>query len=122
MKREDLRFMNYTPHEITIVDVNGKRFDIVSHGTARVVTPELYDLPIGDIPVIKMQGRGIVVGLPGPMEGIAYLVSREVLNHLDVAGRTDVFSPATRSRHNPFYDGNGRVVGVTRLLSAFDAD
>jgi len=117
MKREDLRLINLTPHEVTIVDAKHRRFDIVSHGVARVVMLEGDDEPIGDIPVLS-SCRGEIIGLPDPVKGIAYLVSREVLNHPEVSGRKDVFAPATRPRHNPFYDEFRRIIGVTRLMSA----
>lgn len=113
-----LRIINLTPHEITIVDANGRRLDIVSHGAARAVITEFECPPLGDIPVISSPVVGELIGMPGPMEGIVFIVSREVLNHPDVAGRDDVFAPATRPRHGPFHDQMGRVIGVTRLVQA----
>jgi hypothetical protein len=110
--------MNLTPHEVTIVDSKQRRYDIVSHGLARVTVSEENEEPIGDIPVIVTRDEGIVVGLPEPVSGIAFLVSREVLRHPDVVGRKDVFAPATRPRHNPFYDEHRRIIGVTRLIAA----
>jgi hypothetical protein len=121
MSRESVRLINLTPHEVTIVDSKNKRHDIVSHGVARIFIMEHEDEPLGDIPVISVPSVGNLIGLPSPISGIAYIVSREVLNHPEVAGRKDVFSPATRPRHNPFHDENGRVCGVTRLISAPDS-
>jgi hypothetical protein len=112
------RFINMTPHEITIVDSKGRRFDIVSHGVARVVMTEEEHDPIGDIPVVSSPIVGDLIGLPDPTPGAIFIVSREVLNHEDVLGRADVFAPATRPRHSPFHDDFGRVVGVTRLVAA----
>jgi hypothetical protein len=122
MSREDIRFVNLTPHEITIVDTKNRRFDFVSHGVARVFLLERVGKPIGDIPVVTTPSIGNLIGLPNPTSGIAFIVSREVLNHPDVAGRTDVFAPATRPRHNPFHDANGKVIGVTRLVAAPDKE
>jgi hypothetical protein len=118
MSQEKFKFMNLTPHEITIVDSKGKRFDIVSHGVARTTILEEECESIGDIPVISSPSNGVLVGLPDPISGVIFIVSREVLAHPDVEGRKDVFAPATRPRHGPFHDEFGRVIGVTRLVAA----
>ena len=111
------KLVNLCPHEITIVDSKGKRIDIVSSGVARVTLYEKSMGFLGDIPIISCPRTGKLIGLPRPIDGIAYLVSHEVLEHPEVVGRSDVFSPATRQRHNPYRDEQGRVIGVCALIS-----
>jgi len=115
---KSFRFVNLTPHEITIVDANGNRLDIVSNGLARVKMLEGYDDPLGDIPVIRSPRIGALVGLPAPEDGNVFLVSNEVLAHPDTFGRRDVYAPATRRRHSPYRDDRGNVIGVCALISA----
>lgn len=112
------RFINLCPHEVTIIDARGRRFDIISSGVGWVTLFEKPNGFIGDIPVLSYPVSGKLVGLPPPQEGLAYIVSHEVLTHPEVFGRSDVFAPGTRQRHNPYRDEQGRVVGVCVLLSA----
>lgn len=86
----NLMLVNLTPHDITIVTDTGT-LSVLRDGTvARVsVTRELVSFVDG-VPVYRSV-CGPVVGLPGPAEGVAFVVSAMV--RLAVPHRKDVFSP-----------------------------
>jgi hypothetical protein len=113
-----MKFINLTPHTITIYDLHAEKTTLPSSGVARVETTEKTLEPINDIPIVSSPVQGPVIGLPEPSDGISYVVSSVVLNHPSVRGRKDVFGPGTGPKHAPLRDGENRIVGVTRLVAA----
>jgi hypothetical protein len=99
--------VNLTPHDITIVSENSP-VSVPRDGTvARVsVTRELVAFVDG-VPVYRSV-YGPVVGLPGPAEGVAFVVSAMV--RLAVPHRKDVFSPGELVR-----GADGQPVGCRGL-------
>ena len=112
-----MKFVNLTPHKITIFNLYAEKTTLPSSGVARVETTEETLEPIDNIPIVSSLVQGPVIGLPEPVDGIAYIVSSVVLNHPDVRGRKDVFGPGTGPKHAPLRDDENRIVGVTRLVA-----
>lgn len=132
------RRVNLTPHDVRIrlpywkdLDHNGNpapvRGDLVlpSEGVARVstVTTKTETLfvehteargGIAVIPTVRT-GYGAVVGLPDPVDGVAYVVSLLVLAALG-GTRADVLAPATGPEDGAIRDERGQVFAVTRLV------
>jgi hypothetical protein len=113
-----MKFINLTPHTITIFNLYVEKITLPSAGVARVETTEEALEPIEDIPIVSSPIQGPVIGLPEPVNGVAYIVSSIVLNHPSVHGRKDVFGPGTGPKHAPMRDDENRIVGVTRLVAA----
>lgn len=113
-----MKFVNLTPHTITIFDLYVEKITLPSEGVARVETTEREMDTIDNIPIVSAPIPGPVVGLPEPSDGVAYIVSLMVLQHPAVRGRTDVYAPATGPKHAAMRDEEGRIIGVTRLIAA----
>ena len=113
-----MKFINLTPHKITIFDLYVEKITLPSEGVARVETTEETLEPIDNIPIVSAPIQGPVIGLPEPTDGVSYVVSSIVLNHPSVRGRTDVFGPGTGPKHAAMRDEEGRIIGVTRLVAA----
>ena len=113
-----MKFINLTPHTVTVFDIYANKITLPSAGAARVETTEETLEPINDIPIVSAPIPGPVVGLPEPSDGVAYIVSLMVLQHPAVRGRTDVYAPATGPKHAAMRDEEGRIIGVTRLIAA----
>jgi hypothetical protein len=111
-----MNLVNLTPHDIAIRTETGT-ITIPSSGQARCVPGEMTveNLDGMPCPVARYGDLGPVLGLPGPIDGVAFIVSAVVLAHPSVAGRTDVFAPGTGPADGAIRDG-GRVVAVTRLV------
>jgi len=111
--------LNLTPHTITLRDSSGEDHTISSSGVARVestpghVTDVLGDY--GGTPVYSATEFGEVRHLPEPREGVVLIVSQLVASR--VPGRRDVVYPGT-GPHDGAVRDDGRVVAVTRLISA----
>lgn len=113
-----MKIVNLTPHDVVIFDINGDKHVYPSEGVARVDTTDMPMPSLGEIPVVSFPIPGPVTGLPGPTSGVAFIVSLMVADHPNVRGRTDVFAPATGPKHAAIRDEQGRIKGVTRLVSA----
>jgi hypothetical protein len=113
-----MKLINLTPHIVTIFDINADKITLMSEGVARVATHDEELEPVGNIPVVSSPVMGPVEGLPDPADGVGYIVSLMVIQHPDVAGRRDVFAPATGPKHAALRDEQGRISGVTRLVAA----
>jgi hypothetical protein len=118
-----MKFINLTPHQVVIHKVSGQ---VVTTCTvepsykhqARCADPIIHrwdSTEIDGIPVQCQRQPGPVSGLPAPEVGVAYLVSRMVLDHPSVSGRRDIFTPDTDSQREV-----GGVVGVTQLIGRAD--
>jgi len=116
----DTKFVNLTPHSITVFDslAEKKLAEIPPSGqVARVATKaeEVGVLPMGDfgIPINKVK-YGPVESLPPPENGTIYIVSVLVLQALK-GRRTDVMAPDT-GPESVVRDENGRIAGVRAFL------
>jgi hypothetical protein len=107
-------FVNLTPHSLSIFRSAEDTTPIVvppSGQLARVGYKEISSTVIDGIPVSRSMLTG-VQGLPEPAEGVIYLVSGMVLEHLGAWGpaRGDVLAPGELVR-----DADGRPVGCLGL-------
>lgn len=98
-----MMFLNYTPHTLNVVDNNGNAVNLPSVGVARVATTDTVR-NFGGF-TLTTSTFGDVVGLPAPVDGVVYVVSRLVLTALN-GSRSDVVAPGVLLR-----DDNGNVVG-----------
>jgi hypothetical protein len=110
-----MKFVNLTPHDVTLVDSNGMKLVFKSSGTvARVLlntdvtTIEAEVAPgiILTVPLKRTTGSQ-VVNLPEPQEGVMYIVSYMLANHVK---RTDVIAPLTDE--SATRDDNRNILGV----------
>jgi hypothetical protein len=113
-----MKIINLTQNDVVIYDIEGNKHVYPSEGNALVDTTDMPMSPLGEIPVVSFPIPGPVAGLPEPVKDCAFIVSRMVLDHPNVRGRTDVFAPATGPKHAAIRDEKGRIMGVTRLVSA----
>jgi len=113
------RFVNLTPHEITVRKPDSTDLRIPPAGTiARVKTFEEDAAPVDSIPTVYRQ-FGRIDGLPpyDPRGDVIYIVSALVLSALDGPRnevRPDVVAPDTGS--SAIRDDAGRIVAVTRFV------
>lgn len=113
-----MKLINLTPHPITLRLPDGTDMTLASEGVARVATipgalRDHYGIPV---PTYASPAYGEVEGLPGPVEGTAYVVSLMVLARCQ--GRRDVYAPGTGPVDGAIRDDKGNVVAVTRLIAA----
>jgi hypothetical protein len=120
--RTQMKFVNLTPHTITIYDLYADKITLPSEGVARVETTEREMENVDNIPIVSAPIPGPVTGLPEPSAGVSYIVSLMVLQHPSLNGRQDVYAPATGPNHAAMRDGEGRIIGVTRLIAAPSKD
>jgi hypothetical protein len=110
-----MKFINCTPHPITIRDNAGTDLTIAPSGVVPRVVGETRDaVPVGEIPV-RVDGPGVVEGLPDPEPGVALIVSGMVLTALAGSGRVDVFAPGTGPADGAVRNEAGHIVAVTCL-------
>ena len=121
-------FVNLTPHTISIHRPDGSVETVPPSGTvARLAEISEPAGEVSGVPILRTR-YGASEGVPSPFwsddpedeagqarAARAYLVSAVMLPAL--AGRHDVFAPATGPGHNAVRDPQGRVVGVTALLA-----
>ena len=114
-----VKFVNLTPHEVTIFDPEGKNVIMripPSGMVARVsVVSDVigyFSTPQGNIPIRKTV-YGEMQGLLEPSEGTIYIVSTVVLLALKAKGikRDDVVAPDTNP-DSVVRDPEGRIIGV----------
>jgi len=108
-----MKLINLTPHNVVIVDEQGNVIlDIPPSGqVARVRVKQTPTGEVCGIPVVQTTFEG-VENLPGPREGVIYVVSSMVAQV--VSGRQDVVAPDT-SPESVVRDEDGRIVGVKRF-------
>jgi len=107
------KFINLTPHDITVV-ADGREMKIPASGqVARVATTEKVVGEIDGIPIIKRE-FGEIENLPAPTGGTVFIVSSLVLSA--VKNRTDVVAPDTGA--TAVRDDKGQIVAVTRFVTA----
>ncbi len=115
-----VEFLNLTPHPICLRTADGGDLTIPPSGQiARVAQHPSETLYLAGfpVPVVTPPRFGAVEGLPEPEGGVAYLVSGLVLSHTP-SDRGDVFAPATGPKDGAIRDADGRIIAVTRLVSA----
>ena len=124
-----MKFLNLTPHPITIV-ADGRSFDLPVDGPAPRLAVERVDLGVlpmdyegysslydreevmlHDIPVVRSM-MGAPTGLPEPQDGVIVIVSALVAEHPSVAHRTDLAYPGEAIR-----DADGKIVGAKGLCA-----
>lgn len=123
---EITRFVNLTPHTISLFRVLGRSeedgweiIDVEPTGTvARVmefqVDPNRGELPsVLGVRCVSTPAEAGVYGLPDPVPGVAYLVSRMLARA--VPGRYDVFAPDT-GPESAVRGDDGQIRYVRRLI------
>jgi hypothetical protein len=119
VKEGPVRFLNLTPHEVTVFDAEGKNviMRIPPSGViARVETVSeivgYCDTGQAKIPV-RATRYGEIRGLPEARKGVIYIVSTVVLLALKAKGieRDDVVAPDTNP-DSVIRDSEGRIIGV----------
>jgi hypothetical protein len=113
----EMRFVNLTPHALTLRDQDGVDTVIGSDGVARVDSTPGNQLigAGGGFPAYAAPTWGQVVGLPSPLSDTIYIVSAVVAERCK--GRPDVFRPGTGPDDGAIRE-NGHIVAVTRLIQA----
>lgn len=100
--------INATPHPLNIVQRDGSVLTLASSGIVpRCESNEVIDQAIGLIEVTR-QTLGHVQGLPDPVPGLYFIVSRLVASAAD--NRDDLLVPGSLIR-----DDQGKVVGCKGL-------
>ena len=97
------QILNFTPHNLNVVDINGVTQQLPSVGVARLATSTVSVNPINGFGVVATAFAD-VTGLPDPVSGTYYVVSRLVFSACP--GRLDVLCPGELIR-----DIDGNVVG-----------
>lgn len=114
-----VRFINLTPHEITVFIDSNNTLKIPPSGTiARVEQKEIQVGSVNGIPIYKTV-YGEVVGLPAPQENTIYIVSLLVLQALQAHGvsRDDVVAPNTAPTPvGAVRDATGKIIGVKSFI------
>ncbi len=103
---------NLTPHEINIIDKDGKVVKTFpSDGEARATQDEVEIGTVEGIPIIKMT-FGEPVGLPEPSDYVFYIVSVITANAARLSGRTtrDLFIPGKTVKND-----KGQIIGCQSL-------
>ena len=97
------KILNFTPHALNVVGLDGSVTTFPSVGVARVATSTVSVNPINGFGVVATAFAD-VTGLPSPQDGVYFVVSRLVLSACP--DRTDLLCPGELIR-----DVDGNVVG-----------
>ena len=104
---DGVTLLNVTPHPLNIVQRDGSVLTLEASGICpRCSSNEVVDRAIGLIQVTR-QTLGHVEGLPDPVPGLYFIVSRLVAS---AANRPDLLVPGPLVR-----DDQGRVIGCKGL-------
>ncbi len=111
--------INLTPHSIDIF-VGDTKITIPPSGQVARVGQEyqnLGDLHLEDGAAVPLVAAtyGEIQGLPEPRPGVLYITSGLVAQAAWAMGRRDVLAPDTGA--GGVRDGEGRIIGVRRLLA-----
>ena len=117
-------FVNLTPHALRLITSAGEVIEISPEATPARVSSTAVELPAVNGVAAQRNEWGAVTGLPAPQEGVTYLVSLLILDHIQ--GRSDVAAPATGPRDGCIRGGDpdcpdptlgkGMVWAVRRLV------
>ena len=100
--------VNMTPHDLNIVQIDGRILTVAPSGfVPRCASSEVVDGTIGNLIQVTRQTLGEVEGLPDPIPGTYFIVSRLVASATD---RDDLLVPGSLIR-----DDQGKVVGCKGL-------
>jgi hypothetical protein len=110
------KFVNITPHEVTVRRAEGEPITILPSGTvARVATSPKVVAVVDGINITSTT-FGEVHDLPDPQEGVVYIASLLVAQAAARAGRMDVLAPGPLIR-----DEEGRPIGCEGLSLPSDS-
>lgn len=109
-----MKFVNLTPHSITIRTSNGD-LTLPSLGVARVAQGAGEETLMGGVRILTPGPWGEVEGLPAPQQGVGLVVSALVGGRLEGSGREDVFTPGTGPQDGAIRNEQGQVIAVTCL-------
>lgn len=105
---DGVTLLNATPHALNIVQSDGSTLTLKASGICpRCASSEIVERAIGLIEVTR-QTLGHVEGLPDPVPGLYFIVSRLVASAAD--NRDDLLVPGSLIR-----DDQGKVVGCKGL-------
>jgi hypothetical protein len=99
-----MKFINLTPHDITVIRASGDSTTFTKSGTIARVTQNTEVVQVVDGINISTATFGPVVGLPDWTGGTLYIVSALVKSA--ATGRSDLVSPGELVR-----DDSGNVIG-----------
>jgi len=106
-----MKFLNLTPHPITIVEGEQSTVYPVDGPAPRLAVEREALGQIGGISVVRST-MGEPTGLPEPQDGVIIIVSALVAEHASVAGRADLAYPGEAIR-----DPEGKIVGAKGLCA-----
>ncbi len=117
-KKNRVRFVNLTPHPLTLRPEGGDDIVVAPSGTiARVsTTPGEKIKTLNGVPLYAATSFGEIESLPAPQAGTIYIVSGLVAGQ--VSGRDDVVAPGTGPQDGAVRNEKGHIVAVTRLVKA----
>jgi hypothetical protein len=104
----NMKFINLTPHDVTVINNNNKR-TFHRDGTIARVSQISTVVEVVDGVTISAVRFGDVVGLPQPVDGVKFIVSALVKSACP--NRTDLVSPGDQIR-----DENGNVIGCKQFF------
>lgn len=114
-----MKLINLTPHAVTIYQDGQPVLTIPADGRVARCTEGREDythgpLLVDGVPVRRTTvGFGAVTDLPGPKDGVTYIVSTITGKAAAETGRTDLVSPDLLVR-----DDTGRILGCEALAVA----
>jgi hypothetical protein len=106
-----MKFVNLTPHAITIVEGESSTSYPVDGPAPRLAVERESLGQIGGISVVRST-MGEPTGLPEQQDGVIIIVSALVAEHPSVASRTDLAYPGEAIR-----DTDGKIVGAKGLCA-----
>lgn len=106
-----MKFVNLTPHPITIVEGDQSTLYPVDGPAPRLAVEREALGQIDGISVVRST-MGEPVGLPDPQDGVIVIVSALVAEHSSVASRADLAYPGEAIR-----DTDGKIVGAKGLCA-----
>lgn len=106
-----MKFVNLTPHPITLVEGEQSTLYPVDGPAPRLAVEREALGKIGDISIVRST-MGEPAGLPEPQEGVIVIVSALVAEHPSVSTRTDLAYPGEAIRAD-----DGKIVGAKGLCA-----
>ena len=106
-----MKFLNLTPHPITIVQGEQSTVYPVDGPAPRLAVEREPLGQVGGVSIVRST-MGDPTGLPDPQEGVILIVSALVAEHPSVANRTDLAYPGEAIR-----DSDGKIVGAKGLCA-----
>lgn len=112
MKKQDVEFVNLTPHEITIIQGDDECKIQPSGSLARLRYNVNKKTKIGGFKLVEFDNE-VITGIPKPEDNKVFIVSSVIMQALRTNGllRSDIVSPDT-SRYSAIRDKNGNIIAV----------